>query len=158
MLASRDLSHFWGKSVVRVFVYGLHFMWFLSCLLWRVTLEIHVVQSVGNRVGVVEPFLMRMAHGAPMRTANRSRDNTKGLMGRVGMTNHNMLSDEQTLRMCKRFYVALILSRLVQVCLIVFAMNTGLACALLYFRVCVCVCVIGIYACVYLHMPVCIYK
>ncbi|XP_058200647.1 helicase and polymerase-containing protein TEBICHI isoform X1 [Rhododendron vialii] len=71
-------------------------------------------QSVGNRVGVVEPFLMRMAHHGPMRTANRSRDNTKGLMGRVGMTNHNMLSDEQTLRMCKRFYVALILSRLVQ--------------------------------------------
>lgn len=71
-------------------------------------------QSVGNRVGVVEPFLMRMAHGAPMRTANRSKDNTKGLMGRVGMTNHNMVSDEQTLRMCKRFYVALILSRLVQ--------------------------------------------
>ncbi|XP_057468034.1 helicase and polymerase-containing protein TEBICHI [Actinidia eriantha] len=75
-------------------------------------------QSVGNRVGVVEPFLMRMAHGAPMRTSNRSRDNTKWLMGRfdctVNMGNRNMLSHEQTLRVCKRFYVALILSRLVQ--------------------------------------------
>ncbi|KAA8521778.1 hypothetical protein F0562_012451 [Nyssa sinensis] len=75
-------------------------------------------QSVGNRVGVVEPFLMRMAHGAPMCTSNRSRDNVKGLRGRfdrkLGMANHSMLSDEQTLRVCRRFYVALILSRLVQ--------------------------------------------
>ncbi|XP_059641680.1 helicase and polymerase-containing protein TEBICHI isoform X1 [Cornus florida] len=69
-------------------------------------------QSVGNRVGVIEPFLMRMAHGAPMRTKNRSRDNVKGLQGRF--SDHSMLSDEQTLRVCKRFYVALILSRLVQ--------------------------------------------
>ncbi|CAL5359107.1 unnamed protein product [Camellia sinensis] len=75
-------------------------------------------QSVGKQVGVLEPFLMRMAHGAPLRTSNRSRDNAKGLLGRsdcrVGMANQSMLSDEQTLRVCKRFYVALILSRLVQ--------------------------------------------
>ncbi|GMP67356.1 hypothetical protein CsSME_00027375 [Camellia sinensis var. sinensis] len=61
---------------------------------------------------------MRMAHGAPLRTSNRSRDNAKGLLGRsdcrVGMANQSMLSDEQTLRVCKRFYVAIILSRLVQ--------------------------------------------
>ncbi|XP_059445323.1 helicase and polymerase-containing protein TEBICHI-like [Corylus avellana] len=46
-------------------------------------------QSVGNRVGVVESFLMRKAYGASM-------------------------CNDQTLRVCKRFYVALILSRLVQ--------------------------------------------
>ncbi|KAK3016369.1 hypothetical protein RJ639_005362 [Escallonia herrerae] len=75
-------------------------------------------QSVGNRVGVQEPFLMRLAHGAPMRTLNRSRDSAKGLHGRVdhrvGMSNPGLHSDEQMLRVCKRFYVALILSRLVQ--------------------------------------------
>ncbi|KAI3835318.1 hypothetical protein MKW98_020434 [Papaver atlanticum] len=72
-------------------------------------------QSVGNRVGVGEPFLMRMAHGAPISV--KSRENKKGLLGRsqnlsVGGT--NKLSDEQTLRVCRRFYVALMLSRLVQ--------------------------------------------
>ncbi|RZC90345.1 hypothetical protein C5167_031057 [Papaver somniferum] len=72
-------------------------------------------QSVGNRVGVGEPFLMRMAHGAPISV--KSRENKKGLQGRsqnlsVGGT--NKLSDEQTLRVCRRFYVALMLSRLVQ--------------------------------------------
>ncbi|XP_059460849.1 helicase and polymerase-containing protein TEBICHI isoform X2 [Corylus avellana] len=75
-------------------------------------------QSVGNRVGVVEPFLMRMAHGAPMRASNQSRDNMKGLHGkcenRLGIRNSTMLSDDQKLRVCKRFNVALILSRLVQ--------------------------------------------
>ncbi|KAM7459401.1 hypothetical protein LguiA_036395 [Lonicera macranthoides] len=75
-------------------------------------------QSVGNRVGVQEPFLMRMAHGAPMRTSNRSRDGSKGLQSRfdlgLGIANHGMLSDEQIVRVCKRFYVALILSKLVQ--------------------------------------------
>ncbi|KAL5850413.1 hypothetical protein ACOSQ3_008468 [Xanthoceras sorbifolium] len=72
-------------------------------------LELSVLdQSVGNRVGVAEPYLMRMAHGAPMRATHRSRDSTKGI------TNNSILSDEQTLRVCKRFYVALILSRLVQ--------------------------------------------
>ncbi|GMP87676.1 hypothetical protein CsSME_00039950 [Camellia sinensis var. sinensis] len=76
------------------------------------------LRSVGKQVGVLEPFLMRMAHGAPLHTSNRSRDNAKGLLGRsdcrVGMANQSMLSDEQTLRVCKRFYVAIILSRLVQ--------------------------------------------
>ncbi|KAK1550568.1 hypothetical protein Q3G72_021166 [Acer saccharum] len=82
-------------------------------------LELSVLdQSVGNRVGVAEPYLMRMAHGAPMRATHRSRDGTKGFHGKLeyrpGITNNGMLSDEQTLRVCKRFYVALILSRLVQ--------------------------------------------
>jgi DNA polymerase theta len=79
----------------------------------------HKMQSVGNRVGVVEPFLMRMAHGAPMRASNRSRDIMKGLHGkcenRHGINISTMLSDDQKLRVCKRFNVALILSRLVQV-------------------------------------------
>ena len=85
------------------------------------------MQSVGNRVGVQEPFLMRMAHGAPIGAFRRSRDNAKGFQGntdhKVGSSSHGMLSDEQTLRVCKRFYVALILARLVQVrlCLNVFA-------------------------------------
>ncbi|KAL3500503.1 hypothetical protein ACH5RR_039596, partial [Cinchona calisaya] len=73
-------------------------------------------QSVGNRVGVQEPFLMRMAHGAPVRTSNRSKD-TRGLQGKlncIGMSNPGMLSDEQMLRVSRRFYVSLILSRLVQ--------------------------------------------
>ncbi|PIN15386.1 DNA-directed DNA polymerase [Handroanthus impetiginosus] len=75
-------------------------------------------QSVGNRVGVQEAFLMRMAHGAPPRTLHRLRDNAKGFQGkhdhRFGMSTHGVLSDDQMLRVCKRFYVALILSRLVQ--------------------------------------------
>lgn len=77
------------------------------------------MQSVGNRVGVTEPFLMRMAHGAPMRPSNSSRENMKGLHGkygtRLGITDNTLLSNDQALRVCKRFYVALILSRLVQV-------------------------------------------
>lgn len=76
-------------------------------------------QSVGNRVGVSEPFLMRMAHGAPMRSLNRSIDNTKSLHAskyenQSGVTNKSAISDDQTRRVCKRFFVALILSRLVQ--------------------------------------------
>ncbi|KAL7596490.1 hypothetical protein Lser_V15G27853 [Lactuca serriola] len=67
-------------------------------------------QSVGNRVGVKEPFLMRMAHGAPTRTSDRSRRDVKGL----GVSTNNTLTDDQMLRVSKRFYVALILSRLVQ--------------------------------------------
>lgn len=82
-------------------------------------LETCEMQSVGSRVGVTEPFLMRMAHGAPMQTADRSRGNAKGwhskLQRHSGITSSNMLSDEQALRVCKRFYVALILARLVQV-------------------------------------------
>ncbi|XP_050213511.1 helicase and polymerase-containing protein TEBICHI isoform X2 [Mercurialis annua] len=75
-------------------------------------------KSVGNRVGVSEPFLMRMAHGAPLRALNRPAGNMKGLQGKLenqhGKANNNMISDEQSRRVCKRFYVALILSRLVQ--------------------------------------------
>ncbi|CAN8229667.1 unnamed protein product [Cochlearia groenlandica] len=75
-------------------------------------------QSVGNRVGVVEPFLMRMAHGATLRTLNRPQDAKKTLQGeydnRRDSTGNKMLSDEQMLRVCKRFFVALILSKLVQ--------------------------------------------
>ncbi|KAG6739360.1 hypothetical protein POTOM_056954 [Populus tomentosa] len=75
-------------------------------------------QSVGNRVGVSEPFLMRMAHGAPMRSLNRSIDNTtlhaSKNENQSGVTNKSAISDDQTLRVCKRFFVALILSRLVQ--------------------------------------------
>ncbi|KAL8063378.1 hypothetical protein ABFX02_01G023200 [Erythranthe guttata] len=75
-------------------------------------------QSVGTRIGVQEPFLMRMAHGAPPRALPRSRNNVKGFQGndhKFGTSTHGgMLSDEQMLRVCKRFYVALILSRLVQ--------------------------------------------
>ncbi|KAK6927419.1 DNA polymerase theta-like, helix-turn-helix domain [Dillenia turbinata] len=73
-------------------------------------------KSVGNRVGVEEPFLMRMAHGAPMRSSKKFRDNPKRLHGRSdgAMGKSSDLSNEQTLRVCKRFYVALILARLVQ--------------------------------------------
>ncbi|KAM7276027.1 hypothetical protein ACFE04_017893 [Oxalis oulophora] len=76
-------------------------------------------QSVGNRIGVFEPFLMRMAHGAPLHNSNRTRDNMKGIHGNFknqvgGTTGKNISSDDQTLRVCKRFFVALILSRLVQ--------------------------------------------
>ncbi|KAL0791440.1 hypothetical protein Bca101_007686 [Brassica carinata] len=75
-------------------------------------------QSVGNRVGVVEPFLMRMAHGATVRTLKKPEDVNKKLRGeyknRHGSTSSKMLSDEEMLRVCKRFFVALILSKLVQ--------------------------------------------
>lgn len=77
------------------------------------------LQSVGNRVGVTEPFLMRMAHGAPIRSSNKSRDNTRWLHNKrrnqLGISNGVVSSDDQTLRVCRRFYVALILSLLVQV-------------------------------------------
>ncbi|CAH8326512.1 unnamed protein product [Eruca vesicaria subsp. sativa] len=75
-------------------------------------------QSVGNRVGVVEPFLMRMAHGATVRTLKKPQDGKKNSRGeyntRHGSTNSKILSDEEMLRVCKRFFVALILSKLVQ--------------------------------------------
>lgn len=77
------------------------------------------VQSVGNRVGVAEPFLMRIAHGAPVRRANISRNGVKCLRTKRdenGCMYDDRPSEEQTIRVCKRFYVALILSRLVQVC------------------------------------------
>ncbi|MED6124402.1 hypothetical protein PIB30_058624, partial [Stylosanthes scabra] len=75
-------------------------------------------QSVGNRVGVTEPFLMRMAHGAPIRSYNKSRDNIRGINNKrgnqLGISDAIVHSDDQTLRVCRRFYVALILSLLVQ--------------------------------------------
>ncbi|KAL2974872.1 hypothetical protein AAZX31_14G127200 [Glycine max] len=75
-------------------------------------------QSVGNRVGVTEPFLMYMAHGAPLRASNKSRDNTRSLhnqrRNQLGISSATANYDDQTLRVCRRFYVALILSLLVQ--------------------------------------------
>ena len=68
---------------------------------------------------MVEPFLMRMAHGATVRTLKKPEDVNKKLRGeykdRHGSTSSKMLSDEEMLRVCKRFFVALILSKLVQV-------------------------------------------
>lgn len=63
-------------------------------------------QSVGNRVGVIEPFLMHMAHGAAMPVRAKSKKNTSG--------GSNSLINEQSLRVSKRFYVALMISRLAQ--------------------------------------------
>ncbi|XP_047322143.1 helicase and polymerase-containing protein TEBICHI [Impatiens glandulifera] len=74
-------------------------------------------QSVGNRVGVMEPFLMHRAHGAPMQTSKRSKENKDGSIGsncQTRSTNPSLLSNEQTNRVCRRFYIGLILSRLVQ--------------------------------------------
>ncbi|CAN4127872.1 unnamed protein product [Withania somnifera] len=73
-------------------------------------------QSVGNRVGVQEPFLMRMAHGAPVRTSYKSKTGTNGLQGKLDnrSLNDHRLSDDHMLRISRRFFVALILSRLVQ--------------------------------------------
>lgn len=70
-------------------------------------------QSVGNRVGVTEPFLMRMAHGVPM-GSNKSRWSNNKRQNQHGISSGIVNSDDQTLRVCKRFYVALILSLLVQ--------------------------------------------
>lgn len=74
-----------------------------------------LLQCVGNRVGVQEAFLRRMAHGATIRTSERSRHDLKGLGVSVSVSTNNILTDDQMLRVCKRFYVALILSRLIQV-------------------------------------------
>ncbi|KEH16134.1 DNA polymerase theta-like protein [Medicago truncatula] len=70
-------------------------------------------QSVGNRVGVTEPFLMRMAHGVPV-GSNKSRWSNNKRQNQHGMSSGIVNSDDQTLRVCRRFYVALILSLLVQ--------------------------------------------
>ncbi|CAI8605756.1 unnamed protein product [Vicia faba] len=70
-------------------------------------------QSVGNRVGVTEPFLMRMAHGAPM-GSNKSRWLNNKQKGQHGSSSGTVNLEDQTLRVCRRFYVALILSLLVQ--------------------------------------------
>ncbi|XP_020246250.1 helicase and polymerase-containing protein TEBICHI isoform X2 [Asparagus officinalis] len=75
-------------------------------------------QSVGNRVGVAEPFLMRMAHGAPPLAKARLRGKKSGLgdnlQNRITANDNAYIGNEQTLRVCRRFYVALMLSRLVQ--------------------------------------------
>ncbi|CAL4907070.1 unnamed protein product [Urochloa decumbens] len=71
-------------------------------------------QSVGNRVGVIEPFLMHMAHGAAVPVRGRPQRNT-GLRNKsAAQAGGNSLINEQTLRVSKRFYVALMLSRLTQ--------------------------------------------
>ncbi|RCV18574.1 hypothetical protein SETIT_3G311900v2 [Setaria italica] len=70
-------------------------------------------QSVGNRVGVIEPFLMHMAHGAAMPVRGMPQGNT-GLRNKTPQAGGNSLINEQTLRVSKRFYVALMLSRLAQ--------------------------------------------
>lgn len=74
------------------------------------------MQSVGNRVGVIEPFLMHMAHGAAMPVRGRPKRNT-GICNRSPArgSGGNALINEQALRVSKRFYVALMLSRLAQV-------------------------------------------
>ena len=61
---------------------------------------------------------MRMAHGAPMHVQERFRAKKSGgdkLHKRIAPNDSALLSSEQTLRVCRRFYVALMLSRLVQV-------------------------------------------
>lgn len=73
------------------------------------------MQLVGNRVGVIEPFLMHMAHGAAMPVRGRPQRNT-GLRNKSpAQAGGSSLINEQTLRVSKRFYVALMLSRLAQV-------------------------------------------
>ncbi|BBN13748.1 DNA polymerase theta [Marchantia polymorpha subsp. ruderalis] len=79
----------------------------------------HLEQAVGNRVGVMEPFLMRMAHGAPVQSGSRLKGSGKSPKARVGLISpHNyggrQLSMDNVLRVCRRFYVALMLSKLVQ--------------------------------------------
>lgn len=63
---------------------------------------------------MTEPFLMRMAHGAPM-GSNKSRWLNNKRKGQHGISSGTVNSEDQTLRVCRRFYVALILSLLVQV-------------------------------------------
>ncbi|CAM6130031.1 unnamed protein product [Calypogeia fissa] len=81
-------------------------------------------QAVGARVGVVEPFLMRMAHGASMGSAGKLKGNSRSPPNRGttspalhGTVEGKFTGRHQTvdaLRVCRRFYVAMILSRLVQ--------------------------------------------
>lgn len=81
---------------------------------------------MGNKVGVLEPFLLRMAHGAPLvqygsglqtRNGRITRGKTSQVVQKSRWKNPSgaQLSVDQMLRVCKRFYVALILSKLVQV-------------------------------------------
>jgi hypothetical protein len=84
-------------------------------------------QAVANRVGVVEPFLLRMAHGVPImeqRSGGRLRNGRGSSRGRISPAIQKskwcspsgpQLTTDQMLRVCKRFYVALMLSKLVQV-------------------------------------------
>ncbi|KAJ3673940.1 hypothetical protein LUZ60_005932 [Juncus effusus] len=67
-------------------------------------------QSVGNRVGVSEPYLMHMAHGAPVPFAKKK----SGAHSKGTGTSSGTIFNEATLRVSKRFYVALMLARLVQ--------------------------------------------
>ncbi|EPS68789.1 hypothetical protein M569_05979, partial [Genlisea aurea] len=74
-------------------------------------------QSVGNRVGVQEAFLMQMAHGVLPKALSRSENNGKGYKRNcdsIAMPVNGTFSNEKAIRVCKRLYVALILSRLVQ--------------------------------------------
>jgi DNA polymerase theta len=73
------------------------------------------MQSVGNRVGVIEPFLMHMAHGATMLVRGRPQRNIATHNKPAARSGGNSLINEHALRVSKRFYVALMLSRLAQV-------------------------------------------
>ncbi|KAL2622687.1 hypothetical protein R1flu_002892 [Riccia fluitans] len=76
----------------------------------------HLEQTVGNRVGVMEPFLMRMAHGAPVQLGARGKSPRSSRVGLLSPYNHGgrQQSMDNLLRICRRFYVALMLSKLVQ--------------------------------------------
>ena len=88
-------------------------------------LYFYLEQAVGNRVGVVEPFLLRMAHGAPVVQGGYGRPRVgKFAKGKISPPFQRSkgnsaggapLPVDQILRVCKRFYVALMLSKLVQV-------------------------------------------
>ncbi|KAI5071714.1 hypothetical protein GOP47_0013965 [Adiantum capillus-veneris] len=80
-------------------------------------------QAVGNRVGVMEPFLMRMAHGAPIvearsqstgKSPRRKRAFLSPVMRKGGRTSPTSPLVEHTFRVCKRFYVSLMLAKLIQ--------------------------------------------
>ncbi|KAH7283331.1 hypothetical protein KP509_34G001800 [Ceratopteris richardii] len=80
-------------------------------------------QAVGNRVGVMEPFLMRMAHGALIiESSNHSTGKSprrKHTMSSISIRKSGRNSPtsppiEHTLRVCKRFYVSLVLAKLIQ--------------------------------------------
>ncbi|KAL3691255.1 hypothetical protein R1sor_004906 [Riccia sorocarpa] len=76
----------------------------------------HLEQTVGNRVGVMEPFLMRMAHGAPVQLGARGKSPRSSRVGLLSPYSHGgrQHSMDSLLRICRRFYVALMLSKLVQ--------------------------------------------
>jgi DNA polymerase theta len=84
-----------------------------------------VLQTVGTRVGVLEPFLMRMAHGGSTGSISRLRGSFRSpqkggvsspaLHGTTEGKFTGRIQTVDTLRICRRFYVALMLSKLVQV-------------------------------------------